>query len=446
MGRAANLCLLAAATAITAPSLAFAQMVTGFTSGLGSDFVTGGVNIAPVEQTSLFARDRDVSVRERPRPDYQATGYREGGIWLFPKVQGDVEYNDNIYATSTGAVSDEIFRIKPELVVQSNWSRNYFDLYARASVNQYATHTTENTNDWDFGGDERIDIVRGTDIRLGAEASRLTVPRTASSSPSDGALPLQYYQDSAYVIGEREVNRFRFTLRGDWSRFDYSNVPAIGGGTIIETDMNHQQFDLDGRVDYAISPRTAWFVEADGNWRPYQAAGILTPERSSQGYQLLTGANFEVTSLIRGEIGVGYISQMYNAHTYDNVSGPGLRGKLEWFPSELTTVTLTGDRSVQDAGIIGSSGYLSTNIGAQIDHELLRNVILSASGQYGHDSYNGVDRRDERYMAGFSATYLINRRVGLSAGYVYFKQDSAGTAAGENFAVNRVTAALALQY
>ncbi len=445
MGRVAKYCAVAA-TALMAPAMAHAQMATGFSTGLGTGFATGGVNIAPVEQTSLFARDRDVSVRERPRPDYQAVGLREGGLWLYPKIEGNVEYNDNIYATSTGQISDTIFRIKPELVLQSNWSRNYMDVYARASANEYAKNTTENTTDWDFGTDQRFDIVRGTDVRLGAEASRLTLARTSSSSPSDALTPVQYDDDAAYIIGEREVNRFRFTLRGDWSRYDYDNVPAIGGGTVIETDLNHQQYDLDGRVDYALSPRTAWFVEADGNWRPYQNAGILTPARTSSGYQVLTGANFEVTSLIRGEIGVGYLSQSYKAPVYTDVSGFGLRGKLEWFPTELTTVTLTGDRSVQDAGITGSSGYLSTNLGAQIDHELLRNVILTANGLWGHDTYNGVDRVDTRYMAGFSATYLINRRVGLSAGYQYFKQDSAGTAGGQNFAVNRLTAALALQY
>jgi hypothetical protein len=445
MRRTTKLCLMAAA-AMTAPALAHAQMVTGFSTGLGSEFVTGGVNIAPVEQTSLFARDRDVSVRERPRPDYQETGVRSGGIWLYPKLEGDVEYNDNIYATSTGEISDEIFRIKPELVLQSNWSRNYFDLYGRASANEYAKNTSENTTDWDFGGDGRLDIVRGTDIRAGGEVARLTVPRTSSTSPSGALTPVQYYQDTAYVIGEREVNRFRMTLKGSWGSYTYNNVPAIGGGTIINTDLNHDEYDMSGRVDYALSPRTAWFVEGDGNWRPYHTAGILTPQRSSEGYQFLTGANFEVTSLIRGEIGVGYLKQMYDSPSYTDVGGFGLRGKLEWFPSELTTVTLTGDRSVQDSGIIGSSGYLATNIGAQIDHELLRNVILSASGLYGHDTYNGVDRGDSRYQAGISATYLVNRRVGLSAGYVYFKQDSSGTSAGQNFAVNRLTAALALQY
>ena len=407
---------------------------------------TGNLNLAPIDQTSMFARDRDVSVRERARPDYQAAGIPVGSLTFFPKIEGDIEYNDNIYATSTGEVSDEIFRIKPQAMLESNWSRHFVDLYGSATANEYANHTTENTTDWDLGSDGRLDIVRGSDLRIGAEASKLTVPRTSAGSPFDALRPVQYYYDAAYLIAEREVNRIKMSFKGDWDRYDYFNVPAIGGGTIIETDQNHDQFDADGRVDYALSPATAWFAELDGNWRPYHLPGILTPARTSNGITALTGANFEITNLIRGEIGVGYLRQDYQSAAYKTVGGLALRGKLEWFPTELTTVTVTGTRSVQDAAVLGAGGYLTTDFGAQVDHELLRNVILTADATYGHDTYNGVDRTDNRYTAGISATYLLNRRVGLNAGYVYFKQTSSGVDHGGTFAVNRLMAGVVLQY
>ncbi len=109
-------------------------------------------------------------------------------------------------------------------------------------------------------------------------------------------------------------------------------------------------------------------------------------------------------------------------------------------------MTATASRSIEDSAIVGSGGYLTTNGGLQVDHEFLRNLIVSANASYGNDSYNGVDRTDRRYGAGLSATYLLTRRIGLNTGYTYFKQNSSGAQGGQDFRVNRFTVGLVLQY
>ena len=45
-----------------------------------------------------------------------------------------------------------------------------------------------------------------------------------------------------------------------------------------------------------------------------------------------------------------------------------------------------------------------------------------------------------------SATYLLNRRVGLNAAYAYYKQSSEGADAGPDFTINRVMGGLVLQF
>ena len=112
----------------------------------------------------------------------------------------------------------------------------------------------------------------------------------------------------------------------------------------------------------------------------------------------------------------------------------------------MTTVTVNGSRSVEDSGIRGSAGYLSSNIGGQIDHELIRNVLVSGQIAYGKDEYEGIDREDKRLNAGLSATYLMNRHVGLNVGYSYFDQKSDGRASGGNFKVNKIGASVTLQF
>ena len=97
--------------------------------------------------------------------------------------------------------------MKPELDVQSNWSRHYFDVYARAAFNEYVSHGSESTTDWDVGSDYRIDVVRGTDIKFGAEDARLTEPRTwqtSSSEPHLASFPRsQFPRDARSAISRR---------------------------------------------------------------------------------------------------------------------------------------------------------------------------------------------------------------------------------------------------
>lgn len=413
----------------------------------------GALDQSSNQTYSNFQRDRNVSVRQRPHPGYEALGLREGAFMIWPKLATTVEYNDNIFATSADQTSDTIFHIAPEIDLTSNWSRHELDAYVRSTINHYDSHSSENTTDYSVGATGRLDVLRTAQINAGADFSRLTEPRSSSPSQAQGgslAHPTQYELASAYISGAREFNRLRLSGRFDARNFTYTNRSG-----------NPQQHDRDrlvtvytGRADYAVSPDTAIFVQVAGNNRDYRLSatpGVLATypgfeNRNSKGVEALAGANFEVSALARGEIGIGYVRQSFDNSAFKDISGFGARAQVEWFPTQLTTVTFTGSRTIEDAGIIGASGYLSTNVGAQVDHELLRNVILSGNASYGNDDYKGIDRQDKRYGVGVSGTYLLNRSVGVTVGYNYFKQNSRGLRGSGDFDVNKVGATLTLQY
>jgi hypothetical protein len=401
------------------------------------------------EAYSNFKRDRNVSVRQRPHPGYEALGLREGAFMVWPKLNTTVEYNNNIFATDGGEQSDTIFHVSPEVDLTSQWSRHQLDAYARATINRYVDHTTEDTEDYSVGASGRLDVLRTAQINGGLNWNQLTEPRTSAASLGQ-AKPVQYQLTSSYLSGAREFNRLRLSGRFDAQNFLYLSET----GNRPQSDRDRTLYVFTGRADYAVSPDTAVFVQVAGNTRDYRlqaSPSVLATypgfqDRDSSGVEALVGANFEISALWRGEVGVGYLNQSYDNKAFKDISGFGARAQVEWFPTQLTTVTFTGSRTVEDAGITGSSGYLSTNIGAQVDHELLRNVILSAQAAYGKDDYRGIDRNDERYTAGISATYLVNRSVGVTVGYNHFQQDSKGLAGSGQFSVDKVGATLTLQY
>lgn len=398
---------------------------------------------------SNFKRDRNVSVRQRPHPGYEALGIREGAFMVWPKLNATVEYNNNIFATGANQQDDTVWHVTPEVDVTSNWSRHALDLYARGTFNRYSSFTSENTDDYSIGGQGRLDILRSAQVNGGADWSRLTEPRTSAASLGQ-AKPVQYEMASAFLSGAREFNRLRLSGRVDVRNFLYLNET----GNRPQHDRDHEVATVTARADYAVSPDTALFVQVAGNDRNYRLGATPSvlaaypgfQNRDSKGVEALVGANFELSALWRGEVGVGYLHQKYDNPKFGTTSGFGARAQVEWFPTQLTTVTFTGSRTIEDAGIVGASGYLSTNLGAQVDHELLRNVIVSAQAGYGNDDYKGIDRNDKRYTAGVSATYLLNRSVGVTVGYNHFKQNSRGTAGSGDFTVDKVGATVTLQY
>ncbi|MDZ4052043.1 MAG: outer membrane beta-barrel protein, partial [Phenylobacterium sp.] len=138
-------------------------------------------------------------------------------------------------------------------------------------------------------------------------------------------------------------------------------------------------------------------------------------------------------------------SQEYDDPTLSDIDGFGARAQVEWFPTQLTTVTFTGSRTIEESASPGSAGYTSANLGVKVDHELMRNVILTGNVSKGKDDYQGITREDDRFNAGVGATYLLNRHVGVTLAYSHMDMDSSGVG-GQDFKVNKVGATLALQF
>jgi hypothetical protein len=393
-----------------------------------------------------FERDRNMSVRERPRPDYQARGLPLGAFTAYPKLTAGVESNDHIYASRTNERDDTIYSVQPELIIQSGWSRNALQAFVRGGRRMYADAPKESTTDYQLGVSGYVDAGNSR-ILAGGDYGEYTEPRTSGTTPTTAAKPVEYTLGQANIGLIHTFNRMRISGRVDLQDYDYKNARTPAGAFLLQDDRDRQVMTYSARGEYALSPDTALFIVAAYDDREYD----LQPprvgfNRDSQGLDIAAGLNFDLTALVRGEFQIGYIDQDYVSPRLKDVKGLSAKGLVEWFPTSLDTVTFAASRGVSDATIGGASGFLAGNYSVQLDHELMRNVILTGRAGIGKDEYEGVDRTDDRVTAYLGANYLLNRGVGFTLSYDYLKQDSSGAARGPIFEANKITLSSTLQF
>ncbi|HEY3797698.1 MAG TPA: outer membrane beta-barrel protein [Caulobacteraceae bacterium] len=409
------------------------------------EFVTPDLTSAEAVLPRDYDRGENVSVLQAPRPGYDAVGIRDGSITFFPKVIASFTFDDNVLAIPSGP-SDEIFTVSPQVSFTANWGRSGVSGYARFSTDQ-DVHVSDNDDiQYDAGLSGQYEAGQ-TSFVGGISGGQYVEPRTTVNDAINAVNQVGY--QFADVNGQvvQEFNRLRLSVRADYDYFNYQNGVTSTGATLFEDLRDRGVTTIAGKAEYAISPNIAVVAAGSYNYRDYFVQPPQAPtDNSSSGYEFDLGANFDITHFIRGELEVGYLRQHYVSPVFNDIVGPAARGQLEWFPRQMDTVTLTVSRSIGDSGLPGTPGFLETTATAELDHELLRNVILTGNFSYALQQYNGIDRTDQQWGPTLAAKWLLNRRFGLNFSYEFLRQQSAGASAGLSYNDNRLFVSTIVQW
>ncbi len=388
---------------------------------------------------------RGQSVTERPRPEYDPLGLRLGSFFLYPKLEADELYNDNVFATKTNTKDDFVTVVSPTLDLRSNWGVHELDLRAGASVGTYAKQSSENYGDYFAAAQGRYDVSATFAGLAGLKYEHLHEERDSPDAPGGAANPVEFDAYTGTLGLTQHGLRIGYLASFDFRREDYQNVAAIGGGTINEKVRNVNVYAPSLRVSYEFAPRYEAFARVSGNIRDYDnstggVAGV--PDRNSSGYRADVGATIDLTGITYAEVYAGYLNQDYRSSALGSIGGLDFGARIVWNVTELTSISLNGQRQVQDENTIAlnsqglsanSPGYLRSTVALAIDHELLRNLLLHGEVDYENDDYKGIDRTDDRFDVGAGLRYLFTRNFYLGGSYTYTNHSSAGTSATGQF-------------
>ena len=415
--------LVATLALLGASPLAYAQMSL---PGPGP----GTYGAAPPEQ----GEPQHTSVLQQPHPAYDPLGIRAGSFLILPSATLSETYDSNVFATPTGVKSDFYTDVAPTVSVNSDWNRHALDLSAGGDIKRYATQVSENYSNANAAANGRLDILRDIYLIGGLGYTLSHEDRASPNSTTGQKNPTEFQVGSGGIGYVHEPGRLGFRVDGTANWYSYSNAQTATGTTVVETDRNRVEYQVRPRVQYEIQPGYHAFVQASGNWREYQsAADQFGFHRNSSGYEVDAGTAVELTDIISGEVFAGYLSQSYADARLKPVSGVGFGGSLLWNVTQLTSVRMGVTRTVQETTVTGTgiggttqdaSGDLQTAATASVEHELLRNVLVTGGVSYTEDAFQGVSRTDDSYGASAEARYLINRNLNAGLTFTYTKRDS----------------------
>lgn len=372
-------------------------------------------SVAVAQTDNYYSRDKYEAVRDRAQPEFDPEPVRLGTFVVRSMLEAGLTANDNVFATPNNSESDVIARVGVDVSGTTDWSVHAIGFDASAYRNEYLDLSDESTTDLTAQVRGRLDATRELSFSAAAFAEDRAEPRTDFVNAFGVDRPIEYTRTGFTLGADYQNDRIRWNNSLGWSDENYKDGRALGTGVVIDQDYRDRSV-LDGRtrLSYAVSPNLAVYTQATYGKSEYdntQDFGGIQRSRDSTGYTVSGGVDFELTALIRGDIAVGYLNEKKDDSFFEDVSGLSIDGRMQWFPTRLTTVNFYAGRRVVDVGAFDSPSAVETRFGAGVDHELLRNVILSGYAGVSNYEYEETGREDENLEIGAVATYKMNKRV-----------------------------------
>jgi hypothetical protein len=399
-------------------------------------FLVGGAALAVVlpaahgQSGSYYSRDKYVAAAERPQPEFDPAPVRLGAFEVNSSAEAGVSFSDNIFVLADDEEEGAIGSVALRASGTTLWSVNALGFDVLARRNEYSDQTDESNNELRAGLRGRLDISRSLSLSAGVFAEDKVEARADAANSFGADKPIGVAAQGGNIDLNYVNDRVRWTNQLTVRDENFEDGRQAGTGLSVDQDYR-DRLTLRGRtrLAYALSPDLAVFGQVALEERSYdnlQTIGGASRSRDSEAYALSAGIDFELPVLVRGDLSIGYLNETKEDSFFKDFSGLSFDGQAAWFPTELTTVTFNGSRRIVDIGLFNAPTALESRLSVRIDHELLRNVLLSVRASDINQDFEEIDRSDERIELGAGATYRMSRKVHLNAFLDFSERDASG--------------------
>lgn len=361
--------------------------------------------------------------------NYDPKGVQLGSFKLFPELELDEVYNDNIYAvpTAVGKTGSFIQMVKPTLDLRSDWSVHMLNAYAKGGLGFYGVDGTYNNYyDVSLGTDGRLDIQRDWNVYGGASWNRRHEERGSPNTVTTSTLPITVYNQIIANTGYyQKYNRFSARLDGRLDNYVYfNNGLGAANGVIPNSDRNRTELREAARLGYEFSPGYEVWVRGATNQRNYVQTDVTGQNRSSYGYDIVGGVTVDLGGITSIEAFAGYLQQFYYDSQFANVSVPTFGITGFWNPMRELWIKPFVRRTVDDSALTTSAAYVNTVGGLDVNYHIRPNVRLNGHADYAIADYQPVagtpgNRYDQYLTFRADVMYLLTPNFFVGPSYQY---------------------------
>ncbi len=373
---------------------------------------------AVAQQLSPAETARGVTVLNRPRVDFDPLGIRLGGFRFDASADAGVGYDSNVFGRPRNTISDGFATEAARLQLLSDWTTHAVGVAATMEARQYFRRSELNWTDYnatafgryDFNQFDNIDL-RYTHSRTHYDVFNFDVQAAGISRP----VPYEY--DEVMLNGTTRFNQFGIAGIGVFRSTRYNDVNV--GGLQVRTSLNDHNIAIGGVTgSYELAPGR--YINVIGRLTDITYSNTASRGRDSFTWEVLAGFTYDFDGVWSGRIAVGYRNREYRGANFRNLTGIAAEGEVTWAVTQLTTLRASARRSIEESIRGDSVSFTRTAVALNVDHELLRNVILA--GEYAID-HRVYDRPSQTVMDGLmtiGARYLINRNVSVGLTYQWW--------------------------
>ncbi|WP_157190192.1 outer membrane beta-barrel protein [Novosphingobium sp. Rr 2-17] len=382
-----------------------------------------------------FDRGRNVGVAEQGDPNFQALGVRFGTFTAYPSIAVSSGVTNNVYLNNIDKVSDAVFTLQPGIRLRSGWSQNSIDIAASANVVRYAHETLRNRQEYSVTAIGLLDISSNIQARARIQYDRLAESPYANDLAANVSVLSQYARLVPNLAFIYTRGHTRLTASAEQYTFRFNTIRFADGTSRDQSERDKTINRLAIQGDYAFTPSLAVYAQANAdqtNYKTLRSSGAAN--RDGDAVRFITGVSLDLAGLLRGRVGVGYVRRTYDSDLYKTAQGLSLESDLAFFVTPLTTVTLAGQSSIQDANIGNSGAYRDNRLSLTADHSLLRNLLITAKALWSQRKIlENASSNQTVTQFTLNAKYQTNRFTSIGLGLGYGKGRSTGTSAGVPF-------------